>query len=152
MKKLIFSKGRCGKILKKSESTALKKYAERAMEIAKIAKSGPVILSLATPNEIREIKKKFFGLDVTTDVISFKYGPTSGQQDVFAELIVCPHAAKKYAKENSVSFIRELVLYAVHGILHIAGEDDSKPSEISRMRKKEKMIMKRLCEEFPKLL
>jgi len=43
-----------------------------------------------------------------------------------------------------VSFERELVLYVVHGALHLCGFDDHDPDERAAMRAAERSVMGRL--------
>ena len=66
-----------------------------------------------------------------TDVITFAYG----------EIIVCPSVAVANAKTYGNAVNKELTLYVVHGILHLAGYDDHVPEDILRMRKKEQELI-----------
>jgi probable rRNA maturation factor len=49
-----------------------------------------------------------------TDVLSFDYG----------EVIVCPWVAEKEAPRHNLTTEEELLLYGIHGFLHLAGWDD----------------------------
>ena len=53
-----------------------------------------------------------------TDVITFPYG----------EILVCPAVAREQAKAYQLMVDDEVLLYALHGLLHLAGYDDTKPS------------------------
>ncbi len=59
----------------------------------------------------------FLGDATETDVITFPYG----------EILVCPAVAADRARELGVAFADEVLLYALHGLLHLAGYDDTTP-------------------------
>ena len=52
-----------------------------------------------------------------TDVITFPYG----------EILVCPAVAHDRARELKLEPDDEVLLYALHGLLHLAGYDDTTP-------------------------
>ncbi|HPN84152.1 MAG TPA: rRNA maturation RNase YbeY [Victivallales bacterium] len=120
------------------------------MDIIGISGNGNVAVSMATKAQIRRIKKEFWNIDRPTDVISFRYKELKG--NVFAEVIICPEIAIERASDygNGVEF--EMVLYIVHGFLHIAGLNDSSRAEKINMRKKEEYTMKKLAKAFPELI
>ena len=96
----------------------------------------PANLSIVfvSPQRMRRLNKKYLGHDYVTDVITFDYG----------EIIICPQVAAANAKQHKTSTEKELVLYAIHGILHLAGYDDHKPKDIKQMRAKEQEILSSL--------
>jgi probable rRNA maturation factor len=63
---------------------------------------------------IAGIHRDFMSLDGPTDVITFRHG----------EIVISVETAERQAKSFSTSFSRELHLYFVHGLLHLAGLDD----------------------------
>jgi probable rRNA maturation factor len=139
--------GLCGKILTTSQKNLFKKSLTSAIKLAKIADRGPVEISLATKEQISQIKKDFWGKNRPTDVVSFRYNEADGN-GISAEIIICPEIALERAEEYGNTFIFELLLYAVHGILHIAGENDSTQAEKNKMRKEENKIMEILQAKF----
>jgi probable rRNA maturation factor len=52
-----------------------------------------------------------------TDVITFPYG----------EILVCPAVADDRARELGLRLDDEVLLYGLHGLLHLAGYDDTTP-------------------------
>ncbi len=111
-----------------------------AVEIAGVPGTGPVQVAFATRSQMRRIKRRFWGIDADTDVVSFGY--PDGNGGLSAEIILCPDVARDRAPDFGNSFFKELLLYAVHGILHICGEDDSDERESRKMRRRETQIMK----------
>jgi probable rRNA maturation factor len=57
----------------------------------------------------------FLGDPTETDVITFPYG----------EILVCPAVAQDQAAGYGLEVEREILLYALHGLLHLAGYDDT---------------------------
>jgi probable rRNA maturation factor len=63
---------------------------------------------------IAGIHRDFMSMDGPTDVITFHHG----------EIIISVETAERQAERFSTTFDRELRLYFVHGLLHLAGLDD----------------------------
>jgi len=125
---------------------------KRIIDLANLPlkKNQIISISFVGPRTIAKINKQYVNHMGLTDVISFDYRDNSLESnDVAAELIICPTVAiVEGSKRKNSSFVNEIVLYLVHGILHIAGENDLTQNERSRMRRKERQIMKKLKEEF----
>ena len=81
------------------------------------------------------INKNFLNHDYVTDVLTFDLGEGS------AEIIICPQVADMNAKEFQSTTEKELILYVIHGILHLAGYDDHHPKDIQKMRQMEKRLL-----------
>ncbi len=60
------------------------------------------------------------------------------------ELYVSVDRALEASRERGVAFERELVLYVVHGTLHLCGFDDHGPADREAMRAAERAVMGRL--------
>lgn len=82
--------------------------------------------------QMRTINRTYLKHDYVTDVITFTHG----------EIVICPQVAKRQAVEHGSSTAQELVLYVIHGLLHLAGYDDHTPAQIKRMRDKEQALMR----------
>jgi probable rRNA maturation factor len=72
---------------------------------------------------IARVHGQFMDDPAETDVITFPYG----------EILVCPAVAHDRAKELKVKPDDEILLYALHGLLHLAGYDDTKPKLAKEM-------------------
>ena len=125
----------------------------KIVELAKldISENQIISISFVGSRTITRINKDFVNHLGLTDVISFDYRDSlfPYENDFAAELIIHPGMAIKegVARKNS-SFAYEMVLYLVHGILHIAGENDLSPKERKQMRRKERSIIKELQKDF----
>jgi probable rRNA maturation factor len=65
----------------------------------------------------------FLGEPTETDVITFPYG----------EILICPAVARDRAAEFNLEVEQEILLYALHGLLHLAGYDDTTPELAKEM-------------------
>lgn len=78
------------------------------------------------------IHREFLNEPGPTDVITFPYG----------EIVVCAPVAASRAPDFGHSVTDELVLYCIHGLLHLAGHDDIKPGDAKRMHQEQEKILK----------
>jgi len=67
-----------------------------------------------------------------TDVITFPYG----------EIVVCPAVARDRASEFGHSVDDEVLLYALHGLLHLGGHDDTTPAAAKKMAAAQALLLK----------
>lgn len=80
-----------------------------------------------------------------TDVLTFDFreeSPAICDEDaVVAEVYICPEVAVDYACEHGLDASAELALYAIHGMLHLSGQDDIEEHDRLEMRRKEALVM-----------
>lgn len=74
-----------------------------------------------------------------TDVLTFDLGCDSRRGHIDGEIIVCADVA--YAAARRRGALAELVLYVVHGVLHLAGHDDHADAAYRRMHRREDEIL-----------
>lgn len=105
--------------------------------------------------EIRKIHRKFLKKDHPTDVIAF--GQLEGEpapdlgKVYLGDVVISVDTAKRQAPLYGNLFPEELILYMVHGVLHILGYDDLRPAPRKRMRRKEKEVMAQLRKKLGRL-
>lgn len=56
------------------------------------------------------------------------------------EIVISAEMAASNARKFATSLRKEIVLYLVHGILHLSGYNDHSPREIKRMRGREQKL------------
>jgi probable rRNA maturation factor len=76
----------------------------------------------------------FLGDPTETDVITFPYG----------EILVCPAVARDRAAEFGLEVEQEILLYALHGLLHLAGYDDTTPKLAKEMAQAQTRLLKQV--------
>jgi len=87
---------------------------------------------------IKPINEKYRQSDCATDVLSFDLGSCG-------EILISSDTALRNSRVFDTPFEKELVLYVIHGILHLFGYDDEKPKTRSRMLRKQGSILEMLC-------
>jgi probable rRNA maturation factor len=91
---------------------------------------------------IRQCNDQFMKHDYPTDVISFGYELNPPRLE--GEMIVSAEMARERAREIGWSSDHELLLYVVHGTLHLTGMDDRDAPSRTSMRDAERDVLVRL--------
>ena len=84
---------------------------------------------------MRSVNREYLKHDYVTDVLTFDLGEGMG------EIIICPEVAVANAKVHRTTIDHEIILYVIHGILHLAGYDDHTAQDILQMRRMEKELL-----------
>ena len=105
-------------------------------------RNGKIGVRVTDDATIAALNRKHLGHDYPTDVISFGY--ENDGQYLEGELVVSLDTAKQRSAELGWSAGSELLLYVVHGTLHITGMDDQDPGQRRHMRKAEQEVLVRL--------
>jgi probable rRNA maturation factor len=111
-----------------------------------------VTLVIARDDYIRNMNRRFRGLDEPTDVLSFPGGdgdvpfsPVGSPRKQAGEIYLSLDRAAKQAEEYGVSLAGEVVRLIVHGMLHLAGYDHERSGrEKARMERKEEEILSKM--------
>lgn len=93
---------------------------------------------------MRRLHKRWLGKDGTTDVISFDLREQASAGIVDGQLVVCRSVARRRARPHGQDWRSELLLYIVHGCLHLGGLDDQSAASAARMHQLEDRILTRL--------
>src|SRR5689334_9272868 len=103
-------------------------------------------LSLALVNERRmsELHEQFMGIAGPTDVLTFPLDLDPRDHSLSGEVVLCVPVARRRARENGIELKDELLLYALHGMLHLCGFDDRTDRGFARMHRAEDMILTQL--------
>ncbi len=104
--------------------------------------AGTIGVRITDDETIRQLNARHLGHDYATDVISFGY--TDAPPNVEGELVVSADTARREAAAANWQFQSELLLYIVHGVLHITGMDDHKDSDRAAMRAAEEVVFLQL--------
>lgn len=92
---------------------------------------GELSVVFLADSALAELHGRFLDDPSTTDVITFDGNSDMGSS---GEICVSVDTAIHYARSHDTDFSRELLLYVVHGWLHLAGYDDLRPDRKRRMR------------------
>jgi probable rRNA maturation factor len=87
----------------------------------RIGLAGEVTVRLAGAAEARALNREFRHIDRATDVLSFPAGADGGEYA--GDILICMPVAEAQARRAGHSLARELLLLAIHGLLHLKGLD-----------------------------
>ncbi len=99
-----------------------------------VLKDRKVVVALVDDETIAELHERFLDKPGPTDVLSFPPG----------EIVVSGDTARREGELRGVAPLHELLLYVVHGALHLRGHDDRTSKGRVRMRAAERRALKSL--------
>ena len=91
-------------------------------------------VSLLDDETIADLHFQFMDLAGPTDVITFDHG----------EIHISVETSRTQAREYANDFERELMLYIIHGLLHLAGYDDATERESAVMEDLQSSILSKV--------
>jgi len=109
-------------------------------------KPGELGIVLTGDAPVRELNRRWRGLDRATDVLSFGYDETPGPI-VNGDLIVSMDRVIEQAGRYHVTRGRELARLIVHGALHLAGLDHKTEAQRRHMRAREARLLRERAKE-----
>ena len=95
--------------------------------------------------EILRVNKTYLNHHYVTDVISFHHERPPfdlGEPWAFGDVYVCYQVARKNAPKFKHTILQEMMMYAVHGCLHLSGMDDHTPQDRAEMDRQAEKIIK----------
>jgi probable rRNA maturation factor len=95
---------------------------------------GEISIILCSDPYLHKMNTEYLQHDTYTDVITFDY---SVEQIVSGDVFISLDRIKENAQTFESGFINELHRVIVHGILHLLGYIDKKPSDKAKMTQKE---------------
>ena len=100
-------------------------------ESAPIKELKSVEISIIDDKQIAKVHGEFMGDPSPTDVITFDYG----------EILVSAETALSNSEEMQVSLENEVLLYIIHGMLHLGGYLDDSSAGFNEMKSLQEMIL-----------
>lgn len=113
-----------------------------------------VSISCVSKEEIKEINKKYRGIDKETDVLSFPIFTKDELRAIIekeeskrikmielGDIIICLDVVKVQAIEYNTGLLRELLYMITHGMCHLMGYDHIEENDKKEMRKLEEKIL-----------
>ena len=101
-------------------------------------------ISLAVVDDptIHRLNRQYLKHDYATDVLSFVLEQSDDR--LVGEVIVSADTAKAAAPAYGWAAENELLLYVVHGTLHLVGQEDASRAQRAEMRRREAIYLARL--------
>lgn len=92
---------------------------------------------------LQSLKKEFFDIDRTTDVIAFRLNDYD-EKNIDGEIYICLPVAKENAGIYNETYDREVARLIIHGGLHLIGYDDGTDEDRNAMRNLENKYLEEL--------
>ena len=103
----------------------------KSKENAPLKELNSIEISIIDDKQIAKVHGEFMNAPSPTDVITFDYG----------EILVSAETALSNSEEMQVSLENEILLYIIHGMLHLGGYLDGSNEEFKEMKSLQEMIL-----------
>jgi probable rRNA maturation factor len=117
----------------------LKKWLRRVIENENF-RTGDISIVFTSDEYLLSINRQYLEHDYYTDVITFDY---SSDRIISGDILISIDRVKENAEIFNVEFKEELDRVILHGILHLLGYNDANDQDISLMRSKESVYLKK---------
>ena len=100
--------------------------------------AGQLNIVFVTDKRIRALNKKYLNRDRATDVLAFDMRQgclPKGAEAFFGDVVISAETALGNARRFGTSAEKEIVLYLIHGLLHLLGYTDSKDSRKNLLKR-----------------
>lgn len=122
--------------------TSLTTWGGLAIELikSKWLKEGPLaaldFIDVALVDDLTSasVHQEFMDIPGATDVITFDHG----------EIVIGASVALRHAADYQEPLLRELLRYLVHGLLHLAGHDDTNPEMRELMENAQEKVVEEI--------
>jgi probable rRNA maturation factor len=103
---------------------------------------GRLAVAVVDDAQMTLMHRQYRGEPGTTDVLTFDLRDSQGQP-VEGDLVLCLDEAARQARKRGHDTRLELLLYAVHGLMHLLGEDDHDEAGYQKMHRREDELLTR---------
>ncbi|HMO25517.1 MAG TPA: rRNA maturation RNase YbeY [Tepidisphaeraceae bacterium] len=105
---------------------------------------GELSIALVGNARMSALHAQFLGISGPTDVLTFPLETDPRGRVTSGEIVVCVPYAQRQARRRGIIAKDELLLYCIHGLLHLSGYDDTTRSGYHRMHAAEDRLLTRL--------
>jgi probable rRNA maturation factor len=127
---------------RKIEPKTWEDFAARALRI--IGKEQDATIAFISSRQMRQLNKRFRGVDKSTDVLSFpdQTDFISEGNGTLGDVAIAVDQAESQARQNGLKFEQEIAQLILHGLLHLCGYDHE--TDNGEMNRLELRLRKRL--------
>lgn len=118
------------------DTRRLKRAVKQVLSEAGI-KSGEISIGIVTDERMHVLNRQYLQHDYPTDVLSFVLDSDDQAHSLDGEIIASADYAAREAERYGWPTDDELLLYVIHGCLHLVGHDDHTPDGRAAMREAE---------------
>ena len=124
------------------EKNKIKRWIKNVIENEE-KKLGEISYIFCSDEYLLDINQKYLEHNTYTDIITFDY--IENLNIISGDIFVSIDRVKENSVKFKVTFEEELRRVLIHGILHLLGYPDKKPSEEKKMREKENEALLLYC-------
>lgn len=118
-------------------------HRDLAAALDHLAAAGEVRIRLVNDTAMAEAHERYSGIAGTTDVLTFDLRDAADPAaPLDVDLLICVDEARRQAAARGHPLTHELLLYALHGVLHCLGHDDHDDAAYARMHTIEDEVLK----------
>lgn len=106
---------------------------------------GQLSVVLLSDRDMADAHRRHLGVEGATDTLSFDLREPGESEDptvVEGEVLLGLGVARRQAESRGHELRLELLLYALHGLLHLLGEDDQTDADFRRMHENENQLLR----------
>ena len=111
---------------------------QRVLQLESIS-SDEIGIAIVADARIHELNVQYLGHDYPTDVLSFPL--SANDQPLQGDIAVSLDTARAQAARYGWTVQDELLLYVVHGVLHLVGYDDQDQPSAVRMQARQRELL-----------
>ena len=109
-------------------------------------RSAHIELALVDDATISAVHQRFFKLDTPTDVLTFPLHEP--RERLAGQILLSVETATRVGPVHGLTAEEEVLLYAIHGILHLCGYDDRSARDARRMRRRQELLLRKALDSF----
>jgi probable rRNA maturation factor len=132
------------------DRSALRRLAVRVLKTEGVDPPAEVSIVVTDDETVRDLNRRYRGIDEPTDVLSFGNEATTGSFITppdgvrrLGEVILSWPTAERQAREAGHSVQEAAAHLVMHGLLHLLGYDHEGPEDERRMRAREEELLGR---------
>ena len=102
--------------------------------------------------KIQALNRKYLKRPYATDVLAFDLGEKkSPRSPLIGEIVISTDAVMTNSRLFQTNPPQELILYVIHGLLHLLGFDDHRKKDVIKMRRKEGELLKWIANKIKRM-
>ncbi len=115
----------------------------RLVKLAALTKArGSISIAIVGDAEMSRLHRQYKGIAGPTDVLTFDLREATSEP-IEGDIVICFDEARRQATARGHDVKLELLLYALHGLLHLMGYDDHDVRDYRRMHRREDELLQR---------
>lgn len=100
-----------------------------------------ISVAIVDDSIIAELHERYMQNPQPTDVLTFDLRDDPATSEIEGEIVLSAETARKAARSLGLSEGQEVLRYAIHGALHLAGWNDRTLGERAKMRREEDRVL-----------